>query len=234
MQLITCHRGQLQVLSGEAPERQGKAFQTGLGTLDSVAPGGGFAYGAIHELIGEGERLPMFVAAYLARCGMGERGSVVWCDPHHRLYPPAAAAVGLPLERLYWVRPTKPADEVWAIGEALRCRGVSVTVAQAGKLSRIEARRLQLAAETGGGVGLLLRPAKFASGEFAAATRWLVRAVPGERTVQRWMLQLIHGHGGRVGQGVILEASRETRHVCAFEAVGDRSVGQTTKRRRRA
>jgi protein ImuA len=233
MQLITCHRGQLQVLSAEALER-GKAFLTGLGALDAVAPGGGFAFGAVHELIGEDERLPMFVAAYLARCAIGENGNVAWCDPHHRLYPPAAAAVGLPLERLYWVRPTKPADVTWAIGECLRCRGVSVTVAQPGKLSRIEARRLQLAAETGGGVGLLLRSSAAASGEFAAATRWLVRSIPGERTVQRWMLQLIHGHGGRVGQGVILEANRETRHVCAFAAVGDRSVEKEVARRRHA
>jgi protein ImuA len=230
MQLITCHRGRLRVLSAEALEA-GRSFQTGLGALDAIAPGGAFAYGAIHELIGEGERLPMFVAAHLARCAMGERGNVVWCDPHRRLYPPAAASVGLPLERLFWVRPTKPADVTWAIGESLRCRGVSVTVAQPGRLSRIEARRLQLAAETGGGAGLLLRPSSMANGEFAAATRWLVRSIPGERTLQRWMLQLIHGHGGRVGQGAILEACRETRHVCAFAAVGDRSV-EAPKRRR--
>jgi hypothetical protein len=91
------------------------------------------------------------------------------------------------------------------------------------RLSRVEARRLQLSAERGGGVGLLLRPAgRAVSSEHAAVTRWLVRPAPGERTVQRWSVQLIHGHGGRVGQAVILEYSRETNRVRAVEQLADR------------
>src|SRR5204863_337236 len=82
-------------------------------------------------------------------------------------------------------------------------------------LSRVEARRLQLAAERGGGVGVLLRLAGRASAEYAAATRWLVRPAAGERTVQRWSVQLIHGHGGRVGQAVFLEHSRESGLITA-------------------
>jgi len=86
------------------------------------------------------------------------------------------------------------------------------------RLSRLEARRLQLSAERGGGVGLLLRPwGNRLSAEHAAATRWLVRPAPGERTVQRWKVQLVHGHGGRVGGVVILEHSRETNRVRAVE-----------------
>jgi hypothetical protein len=73
---------------------------------------------------------------------------------------------------------------------------------------------LQLSAERGGGVGLLLRPARGPeSACHAATTRWLVRPAAGERTLQRWSIQLIHGHGGRVGQTVILECSRETHHI---------------------
>src|SRR2546423_1093128 len=84
-------------------------------------------------------------------------------------------------------------------------------------LPALEARRLQLSAERGGGIGLLLRPLGRASSEHAAVTRWLVRPAPGERTVQRWSIQLVHGHGGRVGQSVILEHSRETNRVRAVE-----------------
>ncbi|HEX2972383.1 MAG TPA: hypothetical protein VHP11_08615, partial [Tepidisphaeraceae bacterium] len=131
---------------------------------------------------------------------------------------------GIPLEQWLGLQPRTPADELWATAECVRCPGVRATVAHFGRLTRIEARRLQLAAEAGGGVGILLRPGGPASAEYAAATRWRVWRMPGERTVQRWKLQLIHGHGGQVGRDVILEAGGETDHVRAFAAVGDRSI----------
>ena len=160
-------------------------------------------------------------------------GALVWCDDTSDLYPPAIALSGIPLNRLYLLRPEKRDDLIWAITECLRCKGVAVTIAQINHLSRIEARRLQLAAERGGGMGLLLRPmiqTRGARGElqappvYAAATRWLVEPTQGERTVQRWNVQLIHGHGGRVGKTVILEHNRETNLVRAVEKLADRPM----------
>ena len=152
--------------------------------------------------------------------------SVIWCDPKGTLYPPALAAHGIPLERLFLLHPRAAAEQTWAVAECLRCKGVAAVVAPVDyRLSRVEARRLQLSAERGGGVGILLRPAdRSLASEHAAVTRWLVRPAPGERTVQRWNVQLIHGHGGRVGQAVILEHSRETNRVRAVAAVVDRRV----------
>src|SRR5690348_1940587 len=130
--------------------------------------------------------------------------SLIWSDPTHQLYPPALAAHGIPPDRLLLLRPRDLEEQTWAIAECLRCRGVGAVVAAPGALSRIEARRLQLAAEQGGGVGLLLRTTRDAT-HYAAATRWLVRSARGQRTVQRWNIQLLHGHGGRIGQTVCLE-----------------------------
>jgi protein ImuA len=93
----------------------------------------------------------------------------------------------------------------------MRCKGVSATVAPVERLSRIETRRLQLAAEAGGGAGILLRPLDRHASVYAAATRWLVSPARGERCVQRWKVQLVHGHGGRVGEAVVLEHRRDTR-----------------------
>src|SRR5262249_23167779 len=155
--------------------------------------------------------LALFFATFLARLAAGNR-AVAWCDPQGCLYPPALEAAGIALERLFVLRPKSWADEVWAVAECLRCPGGGVTLANLTKLSRVEARRLQLAAESGGGVGILLRTPGAAAAEYAAVTRWLVRPMMGERNVQRWQLQLIHGHGGRVGQSVILEVCRETNH----------------------
>ena len=224
-----------------SPARKDDALVSGLPALDALAPGGALARGVVHELLADpADGAPLFVAMVLARSGTGGpsvsedeehgraaratgSGAVVWCDPGCELYPPALAAHGVPLDRLFLLRPRDNAEQTWAVAECLRCKGVAAVVASIHyPLSRVEARRLQLSAERGGGVGLLLRPVGKVSSEHAAATRWLVRPVPGERTVQRWSVQLVHGHGGRVGQAVILEYSRETNLVRAVEELAGR------------
>lgn len=140
------------------------------------------------------------------------KGVVVWSDPRGELYPPALAAMGVPAERCLILRPRNPAEELWAIHECLGCRGVAVTVATIPRMTGIEARRLQLAAERSGGVGLFLRPMSSAT-HYAAATRWLVAPVPGTRTTQRWKIQLLHGQGGHSGETFILEKRRDSKQA---------------------
>ncbi len=224
MRMIAAHGGQIQILCGESVSAKELGFTTTLDALDVVAGPKAFARGAVHEILCEkGEGPPLFFATVLARAACGER-AIVWSDPQSRLYPPAIAASGIPLSRLLILWPKNEKDELWALTECLRCSGVGVALACPKQLSTIEARRLQLAAERGGGVGILLRPASAASTPYAAATRWLVSAIAGERTVQKWKVQLIHGHGGQVGKTVILEACRATNSVRVFETVGDRSI----------
>jgi protein ImuA len=134
------------------------------------------------------------------------------------------------------LHPGDEADEVWALTECLRCRGVAAVVAalperrrgsgRRRRLSRVEARRLRLAAERGGGVGLLLRDAADAdaAGEHAAVTRWIVRPEPGDRHVQRWRIQLIFGHGGRVGQSIVLEHHRDPHQPLSTPRLAARPV----------
>jgi protein ImuA len=157
---------------------------------------------------------------------------VIWCDPSGEVYPPALASLGFDLTNIYLLHPQNQLDESWAITECLRCRGVGAVIASPQRLTRIEARRLQLAAETGGTVALLLRQRGRGDSIYAAATRWLVQPYPGERTIQRWTIQLLHGHGGRIGQTVFLEWCRETNSVRAVEKLSDRQVAQTTETQR--
>jgi protein ImuA len=183
----------------------------------------------VHELLADRkEGTPLFAAMLLAR-GTGPLVTI-WCDPTHQLYPPALTRHGIDLKRLYLLR-AKPADLTWAITECLRCKGVGAVVAPVQKLSRLEARRLQLAAEQGGGAGILLRTTGPGSDIYAATTRWLVRPAPGERTIQRWTVQLIHGHGGRIGKTVTLECSRENYLVRASEQLADRPGAEEPARK---
>ncbi|HEY2585032.1 MAG TPA: hypothetical protein VGI81_04615 [Tepidisphaeraceae bacterium] len=245
MQWISCHEGRLLTRADaqSSPAGRERAFRTGLDGLDALAPGGALARGAVHELLSAPSHgKPLFVAMLLARAAIstsleGSRteerdvvreatsGALIWSDPYHELYPPALAAHEVPLERLYLLR-ADPSDQVWAVAECLRCKGVGAVVAAMPRLTRVEARRLQLAAEAGGGVGIFLRPATMGNrgnGDvYAAATRWLVRPAPGERTTQRWDLRLLHGHGGRIGHAVTLEYCRENHLVRALPPLADR------------
>lgn len=252
-------------LAASTPEH---SFSTGLAALDDLLPNRALARGALHEILWNAPHpRPLFFAACLARfsCSVGvppapsfnapvptatdksrrdayatAKNPIVWCDPRRELYPPAlAAAAGIPLDQLLLLRPRTAEDEIWALAECLACRGVAATIAQPPPLSRVQVRRLQLAAERGGGVGLLLRPHDATATHHAAATRWLVEPARGERTIQRWRIQLIHGHGGRLHHCVYLEYSRdphtpETHRLRALPQLAHRPATPKTNSTRRA
>lgn len=265
MQLLSCHAGKLLKVDsadlGGGATAGGGAVSTGLEALDALLPNGSLARGALHEILWDAPHpRPLFFAACLARASapsgtgyqpvssiknakkhglVAHATRVVWCDPRRELYPPALAAAGISLDQLLLLRPRTAEDEIWALAECLGCRGVAATIAQPPPLSRVQVRRLQLAAERGGGVGLLLRPHDATATHHAAATRWLVQPARGERTVQRWRIQLIHGHGGRLHESVYLEYSRdphqpEADRVRAVAQLADRPAAAKAAPTRRA
>jgi protein ImuA len=227
VQIVRSVNGILQTLAATCLARSGESSRlvTGFAAIDGLAPSGGFATRAVHEMLSE-TGAPSLVLPLLVARAAAPNGWIVWCDLDRQFYPPGAAAMGLPLERLIILRTAGEKEQLWAATECLRSAGVAACVMAQSRLTFVQARRLQLAAERGGGVGLLLRPANAVSRPYAAATRWIVRPAAGERTVQRWVVKLIHGHGGRVGESVLLEVYRETHHVRAISRVAHRS-GET-------
>jgi protein ImuA len=232
MRLISCHDGKLLTLDADQVCAAGRGgFVTGLGMLDDLLPGGAFSRGAVHELLTEpANPQALAFAVLLAKGAIGGGAedsstptALIWCDPAAEIYPPALAAAGIPPERVYFLRPGDAARQAWAVAECLRCKGVGAVVAAPQRLSRTEARKLQLSAERGGGVGLLLRTFG-QTPHYAAATRWLIRPSPGERTVQRWNIQLLHAPGGRVGESVLLQMCRQTQRMTARKEVEEKTV----------
>lgn len=71
-------------------------------------------------------------------------------------YPPAVAAFGLDPERLIVVRTANRRDAFWVMDQSLRCPGVGAVLAFLPELDERQSRRLQLAAESSGSIGLLL------------------------------------------------------------------------------
>ncbi len=227
MQLAPDKQFLLRTLLAQRAPAVRDSFCTGLEALDALAPRGEFSQHAVHELLSEpGATVPRTLALLLARAAQksrGNAGAIVWSDPDHQLYPPAMLGDLQDLRRLILLRCSKAAEELWALAECLRCPGVCATIASVPRLTQLQARRLQLAAERGGGVGIFLRPYSKKVVPYAAATRWLVRAAPGDAQVQRWSVELLHGHGGQVGEVVLIEVSRETRLVRASAPVAHRS-----------
>ena len=87
-----------------------------------------------------------------------QEGAFVVVDSRREFYPPAAAALGVPLERTVIVQPRNHADALWALEQSLRSGAAAVVLGWIGALPNAAFRRLQLAAETGGSLGFLLRP----------------------------------------------------------------------------
>ena len=223
MHVITSRDGLLQTLPGldELPQA-GKCITTGIAPLDALAPGGGFATGAVHEVLNPSIKYRSFLLPTLIARAACHLGWIAWFDSAGELYPTALHAMGVPMDRLMVLRPPTVPDGMWAVAECLRCRGIAACISPIGKISRVQARRLQLAAEHGGGIGIMLRGTDALRWPYAAVTRWVVSPARGERMVQRVRAELVHGHGGHVGQSVLLEVCRETNHVRAAGELADR------------
>jgi protein ImuA len=206
-------------------------FSTGLNVLDQIIPHQQIQSGAVHELLSvEPKLFPKSLALLLAKASLKEGGSIAWIDSELELYLPGFSAAGIDLRRLILVRVKNRQEQLWATAECLRCREICATISLIDRLTQIEARKLQLAAERGRGVGIFLRPytSKF-SQTYAAATRWLVQPMAGDRQVQRWNVQLIHGHGGQIGKIVLLEVNRATGALCVSEPLADRSAAPASR-----
>jgi hypothetical protein len=80
-------------------------------------------------------------------------------DPAAEFHLPAFTGWGIDPGSLLLIRPTTPDETTWAIEQCLRSTGLSFTLALVENRfpARVH-RRWQLAAEVGGGVGLVFRP----------------------------------------------------------------------------
>ncbi len=151
---------------------------TGFERLDEALPGGGLPSGSVIEVLSGGSGTGAWTLALrIAGCRLGiadfgctqsATRDVVVVDCDGDFYPPAAMAMGFSADRLLVVRVRKSADAFWATDQALRCRAVGAVIATRLVLDAAGSRRLQLAAEASGGVGLVLAPASSRSHTFAA------------------------------------------------------------------
>lgn len=161
----------------------------GIGSVDAGL-GGGLALGALHEASArapgvEGPLLA-FGLALAALAARTRRRPVLMVQQELAgleggwLYGPGAEEAGLPEGALILVRVRRAEEALLVMEEALKCSGLSAVLGEVATPlpdALTATRRLSLAARTGGGIGLLLRPSPDPA-PCAAVTRWRIAPEP--------------------------------------------------------
>ncbi len=175
-------------------------WSTGRSALDARLPGGGWPTASLVEVLletsGLGE-VQLFLPALVAcqrRTGGESPPWLVWIAPPHEPYAPALAQQGIELDRLLVVRPPSATEALWAAEQALSSGVCAAVLLWLQGTDDRWLRRLKLAAETGGALGVLFRPERHRFESSPASLR--VALTRGEHDTQ---LELIKGQGGRPG-----------------------------------
>jgi len=155
-----------------------ETVSTGFRPLDRLLPAGGARRGSLIEWLAADDASGAVALACAVACRLaGSRttgdepvssaATILVVDRGGRFHPPAVlpwleqagsgTGSGRGRPRLVVARPSTFEDELWAIDQALRCPGVAAVLAWPGRVHPTAMRRWQLAARTGGAVGLLVR-----------------------------------------------------------------------------
>ncbi|MEW9299575.1 MULTISPECIES: ImuA family protein [Acetobacter] len=197
-------RAAISRLEGHSDRRR-KVLPFGVREIDSRLPGGGLALGALHEVAGGGNDALHSAAAgqFCAGIAARTRGKVLWIVTRQDVFAPSLKQVGLSARRTIFVEAGSDVDVLACFEEGLRHGGLGAVVAEVARLSMTASRRLQLAAETSGSLGIAIRrwrrqtdAADFGQ-PTASVTRWRVSVLPSVPLPvpgvgrPRWLLELI-------------------------------------------
>ncbi len=200
---------------------------SGCAALDAALPWRGLPLGGLHVIQGKPGDGAVFgfagvLAGRLRAKPQADPGSVVWIqygrDPQDSGVPygPGLEPMGLSPRRLLLIEARRALDLLWSMEEALRCPDLAVVIGEGVTPTLTAARRLQLAAETGGTTALLISPADKIPNA-TALTCWRIASVPAAADARpphhpTWNVELVRCRGGKPGQWR-MEWQHETLHI---------------------
>ena len=170
------------------------ALPLGVDKFDS-ALSGGLRFGHVHLMTGrpfDGAATGFVLAMLRLMMEQDKTAPVIWCSPYHagqagHVLASALPTLGISPSRFIFVHDQHPKRLMGAFEEVLQTKGILAAVGEYGLFSRnISAwqrwvRRCRLAAQTGGGMGILLgAPAPVSGFE----TGWQISSAPGGRAVE--------------------------------------------------
>lgn len=241
-QLISGLRQQLGRWKAANTGEDAIAFSCGAAAVDRLLPGGGLRHGMLVEWLAGTTDATNSGAATLgllsAREACVEGGALVVVDRSQTFYPPAAAAWGIDLDGMIVVHPQNARDELWAAVQALRSPAVAAMFATIDRLDGRSFRRLQLAAQAGRTLGVLMRPGsarvepswadvtlevetRAKSRESRAGILALDSRLLTLGFYRRVQVHVLRCHQGRAGGSVVLEIDDATYMVREASSIYD-------------
>ena len=212
---LTRQLQQVERSRGHDPRgKPARSWPTGIDPLDRLLPEGGFLPGTLTEWLTDGAGTGAVTLALIAvrRTLQEIGGALVVVDLQQEFHSGAAAQLGIDLDQLILVRPATTQDALWTLEQALRSAGAVISFGWIEQADNRTLRRLQLAAEVGGGLGMLIRPIAARRQPCWARLRLVVRPLPAAESSsgRRLRIELLHNHGK---QAIQVELDDETGDV---------------------
>ena len=233
---ITDLRETLRAMEGGG--RQSPVLPFGVPALDDRLAGAGLRIDALHEVACVGGQWGDDAAATLFIAGIAARamGQVLWVVRARDLFAPGLYQAGLDPRRVLYAEARDDPELLALMEEGLRHRGLGAVVGEVKRVTTAQTRRLQLAAENGAAVALLLkRPARDGGDPFAlpsaAVTRWRISGAPSAPTpwdgLSRacWRVECVRQRGGDRFT-LTMEAVDETGRLALPAELVDRPAAQ--------
>ena len=229
-------RESLARISGDGLRRR-PVLPFGIGAIDGRLASTGLRLDSLHEVAAATPSPSDDAAATLFLAGIAARawGPVLWVVRRRDLFAPGLYQAGLAPERVVYAEAADDAELLALMEEGLRHRGLGAVVGEVKRAAMPSTRRLQLAAEGGKTVALLLKRHAREDGNplavpSAAVTRWRIACAPsaplpvGTKGVGRamWRLELVRQRGGESAEWT-MEACDETGRLALPARLADRT-----------
>lgn len=205
-------RERIRLLERPAARHAG-VLAFGVQEIDAHLPARGLPLAAVHEIGGGGDACAtLFAAGILARLPR----PVLWCARKTDVFAPGLAGVGLLPHRVLYADAPDDKAVFLVMEEALRHPGLSAVLGEVLKMPMLASRRLALAAEKSGVMGVALCRGQGSAAPNAACTRWSIAPHPSVQLPSaplpvpglgraRWQVDLTRCRGG-AAKTWILEA----------------------------
>ncbi|MEH3048532.1 ImuA family protein [Sphingomonas adhaesiva] len=226
-------RDTLRAIEGDGHRRRA-TLPFGTPAVDTRLADGGLRLDALHEVaaatasMGDDASATLFLAGIAARAW----GPVLWVVRRRDLFAPGLYQSGLSPERVLYAEAADDAEVLALMEEGLRHRALGAVIGETRRAAMASTRRLQLAAEGGRTIALLMkRHAREEADPFAvpsaAVTRWRVASAPSAPLPvagigrSRWDVHCTRQRNGEPFQ-LLVEACDETGRIALPARLVDR------------